>query len=175
MDSQYSRKIKSLDEIWDWYSEQKELLIELKSKVITGLISKEKFQYQSTNEIEEHFKNSIEELEHLVCFDLVSTAEGCMQSDFKNRINSNSFTGFIDILLNEKANDNNISLSQEIMPVWKKFTASKSQVIADFSGILKYRNWLAHGRHWDQKVGEIYNPNKAFKISKELIDVINTN
>ena len=66
---------------------------------------------------------------------------------------------------------------EEILDVWKDVFGS-SAALAEFKQMVKYRDWLAHGRYWHQKSGlvvatvdELYSRGEAVLRATELLPV----
>ena len=59
-----------------------------------------------------------------------------------------------------------------VLDVWKQHTGQPQlQHFSDYKGAQKYRNWLAHGRHWIL-LGERYTITKVLDICKNLEDAV---
>ncbi|MEI9808643.1 MAG: hypothetical protein WDO16_12720 [Bacteroidota bacterium] len=174
-----SESKKSIEDIWSWYEDQKEGLRYLKNSVITAILNSSavvnpKFITLTSDEINDYFDYSEEELEHLVCFDLISATEGALRSDFYSKVfnkdKSNLGRTFRQL---HKEKGNKISLEADIIENWKDaYTASKIH-FSNLLGLLKYRHWLAHGRYWDlTKKGRRFYVQETYDITEEIIDLI---
>jgi hypothetical protein len=53
-----------------------------------------------------------------------------------------------------------------------KDEGARASVVADFRGVLRLRNWLAHGRYWHPRLGRGYTPSDVFDISRNLVQTI---
>jgi len=86
-----SGKEQSIEFIWSWYEDQKEALLDFRTKVFATVIissssANSKFIGLTTDELNDYFQDSEEELEHLVCFDLISATEAVLRSDFYTKV-----------------------------------------------------------------------------------------
>ena len=169
---------KSIEFIFSWYEDQIEALNDFKNKVITAVLYtnpsskvKEKFIALTFDEINAYFDDSKNELEHLVCLNIISATEAFLRVDYNKRIKERdkSPVGRDFRLLNRKKG-NKISLEDDIIETWKNNEGDKS--FSDFLGLLKYRHWLAHGRYWKPKLGRRYSFDIAYEISETIFDVI---
>ena len=176
-----SGKELSIEFIWGWYADQKEALFDFRSKIFNAIIQSStsvnsKFIGLTTDELNDYFNDSEEELEHLVCFDLISATEAVLRSDFYtkvyNRDKSNIGRKFRDL---EKTKGNKISLEVDIIDNWKEIVASRITDFSDFLGLINYRHWLAHGRYWTPKLGQQYTPFITYNIAKNIFDIVNVN
>ncbi len=57
---------------------------------------------------------------------------------------------------------------------WKEFTPDPADkmVIGDFKAALKLRNWLAHGRYWEERFPRDYSPGDVYDICHALLRVV---
>jgi len=173
-----SRKEKSIDSILNWYEDQVEALRDLKNKIVRAVIYSNagvkvnpKFLELTIGEIDEYFENSEEELNHLVCFDLISATEALLRVDYYDKISKKdkSPVGREFRVINKKKR-NKVSLEDDIVTTWKTATGDTS--FSNFLGLLKYRHWLAHGRYWQPKLGRQFSVDIAYEISENIYDVI---
>jgi hypothetical protein len=173
-----SGKEKSIDFILNWYEDQIEAIRDLRNKIVSSIIFSDtqikvnsKFITLTIDEINEYFENSEDELEHLVCFDLISATEAFLRVDFNNRVDrkDKSDIGKTFRALNKKKGKK-ISLQEDIIETWKEATGDKS--FSNFLGLLNYRHWLAHGRYYNPKLGREYSFDIAYEISENIFDLI---
>jgi hypothetical protein len=124
--------------------------------------------------LDEYFIDSIDELERLACFSIVSATEARLRVDYIDRIRrkDKSSIGRIFRELNRKRGER-ISLEEHIVENWKKETGET--IFSDFLGILNYRHWIAHGRYWNPKLGRKYPINIAYNISEKIFTIIDIN
>lgn len=171
----------SIEFIWSWFEDQKEALMDFRTKVfkaitITGESVNSKFFGFTIDELNEYFKKSTEEIEHLVCFNLISATEALLRSDFYTKVfnkdKSDIGRTFREL---EKKKRNKISLEEDIIENWKETAISKKSDFSNFLGLLNYRHWLAHGRYWTPKLGQKYTPEITYEISENIFEIINKN
>jgi hypothetical protein len=113
----------SIEDVWDWYEDQKEALRDFRKKII-GLITNNssidnKFLGFSRDEINEYFKESELELDRLVCFNLISATEAHLRLDFYTKVynkdKSNIGRAFREV---HNQMGNRISLEEHIHKVY---------------------------------------------------------
>ncbi len=125
------------------------------------------------DEINTYFDESQSELEHLVCFSIISATEAHLRIDFYNRVYSKDKTEigrhFRKIF---KTSGNRVSLEEDIIETWKQTLTIEKNDFSNFIGLLKYRHWLAHGRYWKPKFGQNYNPITTYDISENIFEII---
>jgi len=95
-----SGKEQSIEFIWSWYEDQKEALFDFRAKIFSAVIVSSgsvnsKFIGLTTDELNDYFKDSDEELEHLVCFDLISATEAVLRSDFYTKVYNKTRCAFV--------------------------------------------------------------------------------
>jgi hypothetical protein len=171
----------SIEFIWGWYEDQKDSLFDFRNKTV-GLISNfsgelnSKFLAFTSDELNDYFEESHEELERLVCFDLISATEGLLRSDFYSKV-YNKDKSEIGKRFRElyKLKENNISLEQEIIENWKEFSTENKSDFSRLLGLLKYRHWLAHGRYWTPRFGQPYNPETTYEIAENILEIVRKN
>lgn len=176
-----SRKEQSIEFIWSWYEDQKEALFDFRAKIFTAIIVSSnsvnsKFIGLNTDELNDYFKDSEEELEHLVCFDLISATEAVLRSDFYTKIYNKDKSDIGRTFRRlEKDKGNKISLESDIIDNWKEIVAIRKTDFSNFLGLLNYRHWLAHGRYWTPKLGQEYTPSITYNIAESIFDVVSEN
>lgn len=130
----------------------------------------------TTDELNDYFRDSEEELEHLICFDLISATEAVLRLDFYTKVynkdKSNIGRTFRTL---EKKKGNKISLEDDIIANWKEIVVARKNDFSNFLGLINYRHWLAHGRYWKPKIGQQYTPSIAYNIAENIFDIVNEN
>jgi hypothetical protein len=165
--------------IWSWYDDQKEALLDFRTKIFATVTTSSigvssKFIGLTTDELNAYFESSEEELEHLVCFDLISATEAVLRSDFFTKVYNKDKSDigriFRDI---EKQKGKKVSLEDDIIENWKETVTARKTDFSNFLGLLNYRHWLAHGRYWTPKLGQQYAPAITYDISENIFDIVN--
>lgn len=161
---------KSIGSIFSWYEDQMEAINDLRIKIST--VRSEKFQKSDLTEINYYFNNSEQELEHLVCLDLISATEAFLTVDYHNRIRKRERTkiGKLFKEIDRRTLGDKVSLEDDIIEAWK--ATKKKAPFSDFIGLLKYRHWLAHGRYWTPKLGREYSFDIAYQIVENVFKVV---
>lgn len=173
----FSNQEKSIDEIWNWYEYQKMALLLLKNTAIDSVFhnigSLPKFAFFTSTEINEYFDESEKELEYLVCFNILSSMEALLKIDYLKKAysKSKSNTGR-DFRKIYKLKYFEASLIEDIVNTWKKHYPPDNKYWGDLIGAYNFRNWLAHGRYWDPKLGRQYRPDIILKISNDICRII---
>jgi hypothetical protein len=173
----FSGNEKKIDQIWLWYDDQKEALQDYRNKVVEELYSEvslkhAKFLNYTVEEINEYFDNSKLHLEELVTFELISSTEASLKMDYLrrsyNKDKSSIGRKFRDIY---KLKTERVSLEKDIIETWKAQLLYKNP-FHDFLGLLNFRNWIAHGRYWNPRLGRQYTPEIAYSIAEDISEII---
>lgn len=174
----FSGDEKSIDSILSWYEDQRIAILDYRNKINSNLTNPEapkadKFIGLTNDDINEYFQRSIEELEHLVCFDLISATEAKLRLDFLSKV-YNKDKSLLAIKFRElnKIHANKISLENHIINSWKENKDFEKKRFSEFIGLLNYRHWLAHGRYWTPKFGRTYNPDNTYQLVESIFNII---
>ena len=65
-----------------------------------------------------------------------------------------------------------IPFNEDILGALAKEYPSCKMAIGQFRGILSLRDWLAHGRYWEPKLGRQYTPEDAFEVVEQLFEIL---
>ncbi len=60
----------------------------------------------------------------------------------------------------------------DILDVWRKYDPAAQHQISNLKSILQYRNWLAHGRHWNIHYWNCPDPNAVYLLYTALEQII---
>lgn len=128
----------------------------------------------SQAEIEEVFEEQRRELELVTMFELLATAEAIIRINFarrsaaKPKLKDNLSRKFRAI--RGKRRDR-VRLDEDILEAAKE-ELSPPSIVSEFRGALRLRHWLAHGRHWNPKLGRSYSPADVFDIANALVEAL---
>jgi hypothetical protein len=169
--------------VWEWFQFQNELLAEghayiLGSRTTVSAVAHRlrpyelRFKSLTPREISEFFFAQTTHLELLTMFAILATTEAILRIEFNSRVDARRKDGLSRRFRKiKKANGDKVRLDEDILGALKEEGVPTS-VVGDFRGVLKLRDWLAHGRHWRPNLGQNYVPGDVFDIAKKLIDHI---
>ena len=174
MNDIYHEQPNELEQVRDWYLNIYKSLESYKKEIYSNLGSRNsnisfEFLGLTEKELEKKFQEYFKELSFTICLNYAASIEASIQTDFKFRV-INKKKDIISRKLRDLANKENtlkISLT-EILLVWKENFPELKKIINQYEDILKFRHWLAHGRHWVLKV-KIYEENLVYSQGKELL------
>ena len=167
----------SLSYIWEWYQVSEKAIHRERKRVLDALSTDNDvgdfFVGMNREDVDGYFQEYKRELEFLVCFDIISAAEGYLRMGYLNRVYkrlkdpiSRKFRALY------KRSGPKIRLSEDILGALVKEYPSCSMAIGQFRGILNLRDWLAHGRYWVPKLGRQYTPEDAFEVVVRLFEIM---
>ncbi|WP_044749400.1 hypothetical protein [Bacillus alveayuensis] len=166
----FSGEHKNLENIVNFYNLCKSALLKYKENIKKGLEIPEEFIGFTSEELDQYFRNKIEELETLICLDLLAAVEAKLRIDYltrvKNRKKDNLSRIFRSIYKERKAR---VSLDEDILENWKEQHPQAKKYISDYKSVLQFRHWLAHGRYWTPKLGRHYDLSTVYTICKNLV------
>lgn len=61
-----------------------------------------------------------------------------------------------------------VSLSEDLLEVWKKHGAVTARLVGDIRRVFGYRHWLAHGRYYVAKLGRDYDFASVYNLAREV-------
>ncbi len=104
------------------------------------------------SEITAELAKRIQELEITSSLSLLSALEASFRIDYLLRC-YNKLKDPLSRCLREiyKLRENHAALEEDILEAWKDHLHDNKgkRIVSDLIGVLKYRNWLAHGRYWE--------------------------
>ncbi|QHN50442.1 hypothetical protein EPB69_15495 [Geobacillus stearothermophilus] len=82
----FSGENRNLEDIVSFYNLCKSALLKYKENIKKGLEIPEEFIGFTPEELDQHFKDKIEELENLICLDLLAAVEAKLRMDYLTRV-----------------------------------------------------------------------------------------
>ena len=170
-----SDNFQTIESIWNWYIDQSEALYDYRNKIFSLVVNfqqgmQNKFVGFTLDELNEYFDESKRELEHVVCFNLISLTEAYLRTDFYTKV-YNKDKSNIGRIYREiyKQKNNKISLKEDIIKNWQNNKFDAKSAFSKYIGLINYRHWLAHGRYWVPKFGQKYTPEITYNIVEQII------
>ncbi|BBB89712.1 MAG TPA: hypothetical protein PKA28_12460 [Methylomusa anaerophila] len=149
-----SKQNKNIEDILEWYQITKNSLDENEKLIISNKnTTLKQFIGLTKQEVEEYFKYVKDELEKMVCLDLLAAIEAALKIDYFIRAEGKKRETISKFFREDyKKTKGKVSLDGTILSAWKEFYPEYRHKIGAYRGFLKYRNWLAHGRIWEETV-----------------------
>jgi len=170
-----------LDKVWGWFQFQRALIgeelgsIRRESQAAGGdsVVHARRHRLQfigkTQRELDEFFEEQQDALGLLTMLDLLVTTEAILRVDFEARVaarkKDNLSKTFREI---DKTRKEKVRLNEDILAAM----GENGVRVSELRGMLRLRDWLAHGRHWHPKLGRDYTPEYVFDVAKALIQSI---
>ena len=167
-----SNQNKSIEDILEWYRVTRNSLDENEKLIVSNQNSTiQQFIGLTQQEVEEYFEYAKDELEKLVCLDLLSAIEAALKVDYTIRVEKKKKEDISKFFRNDyKKNKGKISLDGTVLFAWKTFYPEYRHKIGEYRGLLGYRNWLAHGRLWEEKTR--LDVDMVYQVCDNMISVL---
>lgn len=114
------------------------------------------------------------ELDHSVCLTLMAATEAALRVDFNSRV-ARKLKDALSRTFREtkRRRGDKIRLDEDILAPWSAQGSSTRRAVSDFRGALRLRDWLAHGRYWNAKLGRQYDSQDIFGLSEAVLRTTN--
>ncbi|MBO9570945.1 MAG: hypothetical protein J7497_01855 [Chitinophagaceae bacterium] len=174
----FSNKFTTIEEIESWHQDQYQALTNFKSHQVELALSgnrslNEKFSELTIDELHSYFDESLEELDYLVSFNLLSAVEAHIRMDFYSKIKDkprvNITTRYRELY---KEKGDMVSLEEDLLRILKEELPDHKSSFSDYIGALKFRHWIAHGRYWVPKFGRNYNTASILPITVATMEAV---
>ena len=129
------------------------------------------FATNTRDEVNIKLTNRIEELNRSTSLSLLAVIEAMFMMDCKKRDNTNQNDDLSIALIPLVRNKSYILLNDNILDIWRVHKPQFSQLIGNLKGALKYRHWLAHGRHFTPNMGRPdYDYATIYKLAEDILN-----
>lgn len=119
-------------------------------------------------EVKELLDRRLRELETSSSLMLLTSLEAALRIDFRLRVGARKRDELSKTLrLLHKKNPTSVCL-EEILDIWRSSRPELSKLVSEIKGLLHYRHWLAHGRHYWPKFGRQFDYFEVFEIVREV-------
>jgi hypothetical protein len=175
---------RTIREVLDWYEFQVEILDGEKVRTLSAVQAVmvplgSRFFGQTRDEVENTFESQRNELDAATMLFLMAAVEAEIRMDYWEKVEhrwkdpvARKFK-LIDKRLRKDGMEKRVSLQEDILDTWIELRHEARRAAGDFKGALKLRDWLAHGRYWNPKLGRAhYSPYDIYDISRDLLKAI---
>ncbi len=157
----------SLLEIADYYDDsEKALRLFFSSKNPEYSL---RFNGYTEEEVEEELKLRLQELDKAISFSILSALEALFRIDYLNRCynkKKDNLSRKMRNIYNQKGV--HASLKDDILSSWKVICPEYKGFISEVITAFGYRNWLAHGRYWEPKLGRNYDYQSLYDLAYSI-------
>ncbi len=168
-----------LESIWSCYTVSQHSLIAFQARVMADFKAGNRLPAQFTGmrqrHLEKYFVQCDKELEYVTCLQLLIAMEAILRVDFWNRVNKPRPNGKLDRAFQDifEVKAFKVKLEADILEKWKECQPNCINEIGQFKQILRFRNWLAHGRYWQPSFPK-YAPLQVYTLCKHFLDCLHT-
>ncbi len=128
------------------------------------------FAGETSDEVSSQLHSRIEELNRSTSLSLLALIEAIFMMDCKERDKGSKDDVLSIALIACITNKKYILLNDRILDVWKENIPELSQELAYLKGALKYRHWLAHGRHFTPNMGRAdYDYSEIYQLTELIL------
>jgi len=170
--------------VWNWYQFQRRILGEELRRARTAFagprgaadLERVKYGVRTLGELEIWFREQGYELDLLTMLGMLAATEAHLQIDFqvraKRKLRDDVSKAF------KKADDEKgrkrINLEDDILDTWrdKRPERETKECLSQFKGALNLRHWLAHGRHWEAKLGRDYTTQDVRTVCLNVLNAL---
>jgi len=169
-----AERLQDLDEVFGWYELQLLLLNEVDRQLpqlLSGDFIPEIYRDESLGELRKQFASARKHLRYAAMLHLLTTAEALLRLKFehlsKRKTKPAIFRQFRKI---GRERGEKIRLEEDILDTWIEVYPETARSIREFKGVVPLRDWLAHGRYWNPKIGRPkYEVGDVFDIASEML------
>ncbi len=167
----------NLDEVFRWYEVQLLLLNEVDRRLpqlLSGGEIPELYRDESLDELRSRFAAARKHLRYAAMLHLLTTTEALLRLQFESLSERKTkpaiFRRFRQI---GRERGEKIRLEEDILDAWIEVYPETARSVRDFKGVVPLRDWLAHGRYWNPKLGRpVYDVTDVFDIASEMLDTM---
>lgn len=129
----------------------------------------------SPAEVHSFLLDRLEETDIRSCLALLTALEAAFRTDYLDRVKKkrkDSLSLYFRSLYKHHAE--RASLEEDLLKGWVKHHPNFKSAICEFKGALKFRNWIAHGRYWQPKLGRKYDFPDLYILATGLLEALTT-
>jgi hypothetical protein len=169
-----AERLQDLDEVFHWYELQLLLLNEEDRRLpqfLSSTLIPERYRDRTLYELREQFASARKHLRYSAMLHLLTTTEALLRLAFedisKRKTKPAIFRRFRKI---GRERPGKIRLEEDILNIWIAVYPETARSIREFKGVVPLRDWLAHGRYWNPKIGRPeYEVWDVFDIASEML------
>jgi len=127
----------------------------------------------SPAEVHSFLLDRLQETDIRSCLALLTALEAAFRIDYLDRVQKkrkDSLSRYFRSLYKQRAE--RASLEEDLLGGWVKYHPNFRAAISEFKGALKFRNWIAHGRYWQPKLGRKYDFSDLYILATVLLEAL---
>lgn len=128
-----------------------------------------RFNSYTSNEVEEELKVRLQELDKSASLSILSALEALFRIDYLTRCDKKKKDPLSRKMRGVYKNKGvRASLEKDILRLWKEICPEYKNFISEVITAFGYRNWLAHGRYWEPKLGRNFDYNSLYDLADSI-------
>jgi len=172
-----AERTQDLGEVLRWYELQLLLLKEEDrrlSRLVTGNLIPARYRDESADEVRQQLASARKHLRYAAMLHLLTTTEALLRlgfEDLSKRQTKPAISRRFRKIGRERGEK--IRLEEDILDTWIEVYPETARSIREFKCVLPLRDWLAHGRYWNPKIGRaVYEVPDVFDVASEMLDTM---
>lgn len=164
-----------LDEVFRWYELQLLLLNEEDRRLSSlppGSAIPDRYRDERSDELREQFSSARKLLQYAAMLHILSTTEALLTLAFKD-LSKHKTKSAISRRFRKvkKERGKKVRLVEDILDTWIEVYPQTAPSIRGYKGVVPLRDWLAHGRYWNPKMGRpVYEVRDVYDIASEMLE-----
>lgn len=164
--------------VWSWFQQTASGLRLREQELLSGKLPAAQLEPAliglTPMELSDLFRRYELELDHSVSLTLMAATEAALRMDFNSRV-ARKLKDALSRTFREtkRRRGDKVRLDEDILTPWSAHKSSIRRAVGDFRGALKLRDWLAHGRYWNAKLGRQYDSQDIFGLSEAVLCATN--
>lgn len=128
-----------------------------------------RFNGYTRNEVEGELKLRLQELDKAVSLSILSALEALLRVDYLTRCYKKKRDPLSRKMRNiYKSKGVRASLERDILRLWKEICPEYKGFISEVITAFDYRNWLAHGRYCEPKLGRNFDYSSLYDLAESI-------
>lgn len=116
---------------------------------------------------------ALAELEYTSSLSLLACVEATLRVDYNQRVSARGRSALSRALRDiHRKKGEYARLEDDILGAWKEHSTIGKPVISALIRAFKYRHWLAHGRYWPPKFGQVYDYQSIYDIADTFLSAM---
>ncbi|MEB3311730.1 MAG: hypothetical protein VKJ02_16010 [Snowella sp.] len=134
-----------------------------------------RFNGYTRSEVEEELKLRLQELDRAISLSVLSALEALFRVDYLTRC-YNKKKDHLSRKMRDVYGKKGVraSLENDILQLWKENYPEYKSFISEVITALSYRNWLAHGRYWEPKLGKNYDYQSLYDLAYSIEELLSS-
>ena len=129
----------------------------------------ELFESDTADEVHAKRHVTLQEARAASAMTLLASIEASFRVDYRQRARArkkDDLSRTFKALYREK--EQRASLSRDILQGWRDHSDVPTNLVGEIRSAFRYRDWLAHGRYWEPRLGRRYDFVTIYDLGREI-------